>query len=99
MIEAAGARVEPLPAYSSDFNPKEECIPKVKAELKLVKAKTKRELKNALQRAYAKVTLTDISRLVSALWLFRSLNIQIETALVTNLECADLADWYKVIKL
>ena len=33
---------------------------KVKAELKRVKANTKRKLKNALQRAYAKVTLTDI---------------------------------------
>lgn len=60
VIEAAGARVEPLPAYSPDFNPKEECISKVKAELKRVKANTKRKLKNALRRAYAKVALTDI---------------------------------------
>jgi len=60
IIEATGARVEPLPAYSPDFNPKEECISKVKAELKRVKANTKRKLKNALQRAYAKVTLSDI---------------------------------------
>jgi len=60
LIEAAGARVEPLPAYSPDFNPKEECVSKVKAELKQGKANTKRKLKNALRRAYAKVTLTDI---------------------------------------
>ncbi|MDQ3253981.1 MAG: IS630 family transposase [Acidobacteriota bacterium] len=60
LIEAAGARVEPVPAYSPDFNPKEECISKIKAELKRVKADTKRKLKNALRRAYANVTLTDI---------------------------------------
>lgn len=60
LIKATGASVEPLPAYSPDFNPKEECISKVKAELKRVKADTKRKLKNALRRAYAKVTLTDI---------------------------------------
>lgn len=60
LIEATGASVEPLPAYSPDFNPKEECISKVKAELKRVKADTKRKLQNALKRAYAKVTLADI---------------------------------------
>ena len=60
LIEAAGARVEPLPAYSPDLNPKEECISKVKAELRRVKADTQRKLKNALRRAFAKVTLTDI---------------------------------------
>lgn len=60
LIEATGARIEPLPAYSPDFNPKEECISKIKAELKRVKANTKRKLRNALRRAYAKVTLTDI---------------------------------------
>jgi transposase len=60
LIEATGARIEPLPAYSPDFNPKEECISKVKAELRRVKADTKRKLGNALQRAYAKVTLADI---------------------------------------
>lgn len=60
LIEATGARVETLPAYSPDFNPKEECISKIKAELKRVKVNTKRKLKNALYRAFAKVTLNDI---------------------------------------
>jgi transposase len=60
LIKATGARVEPLPAYSPDFNPKEECISKIKAELKRVKANTIRKLRNALRRAYAKVTLADI---------------------------------------
>jgi len=48
------------PTYSPDFNPKEGCISKVKAELKRVKANTVRKLRNALRRAYAKVTLADI---------------------------------------
>ena len=60
LIEATGARLERLPAYSPDFNPKAECISKVKAELRRVGADTKRKLANALKRAYAKVTTTDI---------------------------------------
>jgi transposase len=60
LIEATGAKVQPLPAYSPDLNPKEECISKVKSELRRVKANTKRKLKNALRRAFAKVTLSDI---------------------------------------
>jgi|SRR5262249_10935695 len=62
LIEATGARVEPLPAYSPNFNPKEECISKIKAELKRVKANTVHTLRNALRRAYAKVTLADVRR-------------------------------------
>lgn len=60
LIEGAGARIEPLPAYSPDLNPKEECISKLKAELRRVKADTPRKLRNALRQAYAKVTLQDI---------------------------------------
>ena len=60
LIEATGARLERLPAYSPDLNPKEECISKVKAELRRVGADTKRKLAQALKRAYAKVTLCDI---------------------------------------
>src|SRR5215470_13510162 len=43
LIEAAGARVEHLPAYSPDFNPIEECISKIKAILRSLKARTKRK--------------------------------------------------------
>jgi transposase len=60
LIEAAGARVEPLPAYSPDLNPIEEGISKVKAELRRVKAETVRQLSKALRRALAKVTRQDI---------------------------------------
>jgi transposase len=59
-IESTDARIEPLPAYSPDLNPKEECISKVKAELRRVIANTIQKLKNALRRAYAKVTQDDI---------------------------------------
>ena len=60
LIESTGARIEPLPAYSPDLNPKEECISKVKAELRRVKANTYQKLKNALRRAFSKVTPDDI---------------------------------------
>lgn len=60
MIEARGARIEPLPIYSPDLNPIEECISKIKAELRRVKADTKRKLSYALRRALAKVTPQDV---------------------------------------
>jgi transposase len=60
LIEEAGARVEPLPAYSPDFNSIEECISKVKAELRRQKAETARQLSNALKQALAKVTRPDV---------------------------------------
>jgi transposase len=60
LIEATGARLVRLPAYSPDFNPKEECISKIKAELRRVGAATTRQLSLALKRAYAKVTISDI---------------------------------------
>jgi transposase len=58
-IESAGARVEPLPAYSPDLNPIEECISKVKTELRRVKAGTPRKLGNALKRAFERITRRD----------------------------------------
>jgi len=60
LIERAGARVEPLPAYSPDLNPIEECISKVKEELRSAKVHTVRKLRNALKRALSKVTAQDI---------------------------------------
>jgi len=60
LIEAAGARVEHLPAYSPDFNPIEECISKIKAILRALKARTERKLGNALAKAIKMVTLDDI---------------------------------------
>ena len=39
-IHATGAQLEPLPAYSPDFDPIEECVSKVKAFLRKIKADT-----------------------------------------------------------
>ncbi len=60
LIEAAGARVLHLPAYSPDFNPIEECISKIKESLRSRKARTKRKLYHALAKAIEKVTSDDI---------------------------------------
>src|SRR5262249_53609905 len=56
LIEAAGARVLHIPAYSPDFSPIEECISKIKGLLRRAKARTKRKLQNALAKAIEKVT-------------------------------------------
>ena len=60
LIKEAGASVCPLPAYSPDFNPIEECIAKLKETLRAFKARTKRKLTNALAKALALVTEGDI---------------------------------------
>ena len=59
-IEAAGASVLHLPAYSPDLNPIEECISKIKEVLRSLKARTKRKLSTALAKAMALVTADDI---------------------------------------
>lgn len=58
-IEAAGAHVVHLPAYSPDLNPIEEGISKIKEALRSFKARTKRTLDNALAKALALVTEDD----------------------------------------
>ncbi len=60
LIEATGATVLHIPAYSPDLNPIEECISKIKAILRSFKARTKRKLYNALAKALALVTKDDI---------------------------------------
>jgi transposase len=60
LIEAAGARVEYLPAYSPDFDPSEECISKLKTILRTLKARTHHTLGTALKYALAQVTPADI---------------------------------------
>lgn len=60
LIRAAGAEVMHLPAYSPDFNPIEECISKLKAILRSLKARTKRKLNHALAKAMKMVSLDDI---------------------------------------
>ena len=60
LLKATGARVEYLPAYSPDFDPLEECIAKLKAILRTLKARTQRTLSAALKYALAQVTTEDI---------------------------------------
>jgi len=60
LIEAAGARVLYIPAYSPDLNPIEEGISKLKATLRSFKTRTKRKLYNALTKAIGLVTEGDI---------------------------------------
>ncbi|MBA3390290.1 MAG: transposase [Rubrobacter sp.] len=59
LIEARGARVWFLPAYSPDLNPIEEAFPKVKALLKKAAARTKEALVEAMAGALAAVTPED----------------------------------------
>jgi len=60
LMEATGARVLHLPAYSPDFNPIEGCIAKLKTALRSFKARTQRKLTTALAKALALVTDGDI---------------------------------------
>jgi transposase len=60
LIEATGARVEYLPAYSPDFDPSEGCIANLKTILRTLKARTPRTLGTALKYALAQVTPADI---------------------------------------
>lgn len=55
-IEAAGATLLFLPAYSPDFNPIEKAIAQLKAFLKTAAARTKTELDAAIAKAVERVT-------------------------------------------
>ena len=58
-IEAAGAELRFLPAYSPDLNPIEECWSKLKSILRAVGARTRDALDRALQSAMAVITAED----------------------------------------
>lgn len=59
LIEAAGAQVLFLPAYSPDFNPIEKMWSKLKALLRSAEARTPEELIAAIGDALSKVTAKD----------------------------------------
>jgi transposase len=59
-IEAAGARVEPLPAYSPDLTPVEELGSKVKEFLRSVGARTTQTVMGAVGAALGQITPSDI---------------------------------------
>lgn len=59
-IEARGAWVIFLPAYSPDLNPIENCWSKVKNILRSLKPRTVEELLDALVEAFSSITRQDI---------------------------------------
>ena len=59
LIEAAGASVRFLPAYSPDLNPIEKMWSKVKASLRAAEARTRSELETAIAAALQSVTAQD----------------------------------------
>ena len=60
LIEAAGAEVRYLPAYSPDLNPIEELFSKLKGFLRRVGARAKEHLHEAIGDGLRGVTLRDI---------------------------------------
>ena len=59
-IEAGGAWVLFLPAYSPDLNPIEHCWSKVKSLLRSLKPRTLPDLLDALGEAFSSITRQDI---------------------------------------
>jgi transposase len=60
LIESVGARLEFLPPYSPDFSPIENCWSKVKSILREMEPRTYRDLVDAIQEAFKKITSRDI---------------------------------------
>jgi transposase len=58
-IEAAGARIEPLPPYSPDLNPIEKMWSKLKSKLRAKGARTVEALEAAISEAFTAVTPGD----------------------------------------
>jgi transposase len=58
-IASAQATLLPLPPYSPDFNPLEQCWSKVKEFLRAAEARTAEALNQAIEQAFARVTAVD----------------------------------------
>jgi transposase len=59
LVEAVGAEVRFLPAYSPDLNPIEKMWSKIKALLRSAEARTAEELDQAISHAFSKITAKD----------------------------------------
>jgi transposase len=59
-IESAQATWLPLPPYSPDFNPIEQCWSKVKEFLRAAEARTSEALEQAIGKAFSRVTASDV---------------------------------------
>lgn len=58
-LESAGATLLPLPPYSPDFNPIEQCWSKIKEFLRAAEARTNEALGQAITQAFAHITASD----------------------------------------
>ncbi|ACB27138.1 putative transposase of insertion sequence [Methylobacterium radiotolerans JCM 2831] len=65
-IEAAGARLLYLPAYSPDFNPIERAFAKLKAILRAEAARTISDLWDTIRRAFRRFTPAECRRYLAA---------------------------------
>ena len=59
LVEAVGAEVRFLLAYSPDLNPIEKMWSKIKALLRSAEARTPQELDEAISQAFSKITAND----------------------------------------
>lgn len=59
LVEAVGAEVRFLPAYSPDLNPIEKMWSKIKALLRSAEARTPEQLDQAISFAFSKITAQD----------------------------------------
>ena len=60
LIESSAATVKFLPPYSPDYNPIEKMWSKIKNLLRSFAARTQKELSEAITRAFAAVTPSDV---------------------------------------
>ena len=65
-IEAAGARLLYLPAYSPDFNPIENAFAKLKALLRTAAARTVPDLRAAIRQAFTRFTPNECRNYLAA---------------------------------
>jgi transposase len=66
LIEAAGARLLYLPAYSPDFNPIEMAFAKIKSLLRTAAARTIPDLWAAIRTAFTRFTSTECRNYLAA---------------------------------
>lgn len=60
LIETVGAKVKHIPAYSPDFNPMEQCISKIKTDLRSRKPKTRITIERTIAKSMNEVTTKNI---------------------------------------
>jgi transposase len=84
LIEAMGAEVRFLPAYSPDLNPIEKMWSKIKSLLRSYEARTPEELDEAISKAFSKITAKDAMGYLASLSQGRTCLISSVGASFTN---------------